>query len=170
MENRATHLILHHTGINSWFSQLLPVNRYHKLKRYPRSRRGWYIGYHHFITKTGVAIRTRDDDEIGAHTLLDWNDHSIGVCIQGNFNKGVPREIQLIALRKLIKQYNLPYKFHHEADKNRTCAGYYFTHDLIDNQQKPEPVIETEKAESIQRQISVIKALLAKIAESLRKL
>jgi len=170
MENKFDTLILHHTGVSTRRSQLLPVNRYHKILRYPKSRRGWYCGYHIFIEKSGATIRTRDDDEQGAHTLHGWNTHSIGIALAGNFNMEVPTHQQLQSVRKLIKHYDLPYKFHHEADKNRTCAGYYFTHDLIDNQPKPEPVIEIEKRENIQRQINMLRALIAKIAESLRKL
>ena len=168
--NRPDTLVIHHTNVSTRRSQILPVNRYHKILRYPKSRLGWYVGYHIFIEKTGATIRTRDDDERGAHTLHGWNERSIGVALAGNFNSSVPTRQQLDSLRKLIKHYNLPYKFHHEADRRRTCAGFYFTRELIENKPKPIPVIEIEKRESIQSQISAIKAILAKIAESLRKL
>lgn len=161
--NKPTHLIIHHSGVNSFFNQLTPINRYHRLKEFPLSRRGWFVGYHYLIEKDGRTIQTRDIDEVGAHTLLGWNMKSIGVCLVGNFHKGVPNQKQLAALNSIIMKYDLPYIFHKEADHGRTCAGFYFTEELI----KAEPIIETvaeiEKRENIQKQINFIKILIEQI-------
>jgi len=161
--NKPSYIIIHHSGVNSFFNQLTPINRYHKSKEFPLSRSGWYVGYHYLIEKDGRTIQTRDIDEIGAHTLGGWNMKSIGVCLVGNFHKSVPNKKQLAALNSIIIQHSLPYIFHKEADYGRTCAGFYFTEELI----KTEPVIETvaeiNKRESIQKQISLIKILIEQI-------
>jgi len=164
-QNVAEVLVLHHTNVNSWLPQLLAVNRYHKYKRFPKSKRGWFIGYHHFITRTGAIIKTRNDDEEGAHTLGGWNQKSIGICLAGNFSKKPPTEAQLTALKVLIARYKLPVMFHKEADTRRTCAGRHFTHELLKTE--VELLDERHKREKIQRQILKIRTQLAELKRSM---
>ena len=162
MENKPTHLIVHHSSVNTSRNQLTPINRYHKALKFPLSRKGWFVGYHYLIEKDGRIINTRFDEERGAHTLK-WNDRSIGICLAGDFNRSVPSREQLVALRGLIKTYNLPWMFHKEAQKHRTCAGYYLTRDLIESSPEPESISEIEKRENIQKQITFIQVLLDRL-------
>jgi len=162
MENKPTHLILHHSSVGTNRNQLTPINRYHRILRFPLSERGWHIGYHYIIEKDGRVIQTRNDGERGAHTL-GWNDRSIGICLAGDFNRYVPTKEQLVSLRGLIKTYNLPWKFHKEAQKGRTCAGYYLTRDLIESTPEPESLSEIEKRENIQKQITALQALIERL-------
>ena len=149
MINTPTHLILHHTTVSTKkrSKQLWAVNSYHQwVKGFSRSELGFYVGYHYFLEADGKLIKTRNDNEEGMHTLNGWNRKSIGVCLAGDFYEEAPTRAQLVAIRGLIKKYNLPYMFHKEADPRRTCAGAYITRDLIDTEIPPMDEIDKEKA------------------------
>ena len=149
--NKPTHLIIHHSGVQTPYSQFNAIDNYHKSVGNTRSSLGFYIGYHKHIAPNGYVTTARADSDDGEHTLLGWNRKSIGVCLDGDFNKGVPTQAQLTALRALIKQYSLPYMFHKEADTRRTCAGVYFTKELLDVKPQLIPSGETDKAKALQR-------------------
>ena len=79
------------------------VNEYHKSKDFPKSKRGYWCGYHYFIEKSGQIWQARNDDEIGAHTI-GYNDKSIGICLAGNFNLEKPSYAQINALQGLLQE------------------------------------------------------------------
>jgi len=128
--NRPEYVIIHHSNVDTRYSHFPAIENYHRSKGFPKSSLGFYCGYHLVLDKMGRIVRARADSDIGAHTI-GWNKKSIAVALQGNFDKGVPTPLQLVALRGIIREYALPYMFHKEAQENRTCAGFYFTKDMI---------------------------------------
>lgn len=85
------YIIIHHTASPRDTTTLEQVNAWHKARGFPKSSRGWYVGYHFLIT-AGSMFQTRDENERGAHaynpaTGIDWNGTSLGVCLTGNFNE-----------------------------------------------------------------------------------
>lgn len=65
--------------------------------------RGWAgIGYHFVIRNDGSIERGRPQDMIGAHAGAGVNDHSIGICLCGNFMQDQPSEPQLVSLIELV--------------------------------------------------------------------
>lgn len=159
--NKTTHLLIHHTEVDSKISQFPAVERYHKSKGFPISSLGFHVGYHYMIDTKGRVIKARLDSDEGAHTLLGWNQKSIGICLDGNFNEHPPTKEALISLRILIKDYNLPYLLHRDADTNRTCPGFYFTKELLETAipRIPSPE-EYQKQAEIKRQLSFIQILI----------
>lgn len=120
--NKPEILVIHHTAT--------ATGTFEAIKKYHMETKGWNdIGYHYYITKDGVAHKGRAEETIGSHTV-GWNAKSLGICLEGNFDTEVPKEIQLNALRKLIKEIysrrgRLPIHYHNEyADKS--CPGKFF--------------------------------------------
>ena len=157
--NKPTKLILHHSGVNTLFSHFPGIERVHKERNFPKSSLGFYCGYHKVINKQGGIITARGDKDRGAHTI-GWNDRSIGICLEGNFDTKVPTEAQLNSLRVLIRDYDLDYLFHKDAQPNRTCAGRYFTDELIEEKAKAEPTADKNKRERLQRQLLNIQKII----------
>ena len=74
---------------------------------------GWAgIGYHYLIRKDGMIEQGRLPEMIGAH-VYGHNDNSIGICLAGNYNKGVgkPTKAQLQSTKELTdwlcKKYDI---------------------------------------------------------------
>jgi N-acetyl-anhydromuramyl-L-alanine amidase AmpD len=81
------YIIVHHTASNQETTTKENVNAWHRVRGFPKSSRGYYIGYH-FLILANSMFQARDEDEIGAHTYVqgeDWNSESLGVCLAGNF-------------------------------------------------------------------------------------
>lgn len=76
-------LVIHHSVSRLDNTSILDIDRWHKGKGYPKSKRGYHVGYHFVIGKDWYT-QTRDEDEKGAHALLH-NHESLGICIVGNF-------------------------------------------------------------------------------------
>ena len=155
--NKPTHIIVHHSGVQTPHSQFGTIDAYHKSIGHTLSTLGFYVGYHKHIAPNGFITTARRDEEVGEHTLLGWNTKSIGVCLDGDFSKNVPTQAQLSALRAIIKHYNLPFMFHKDADPKRTCAGFYFTRQLIETANQNTPAGETEKAKELTKYYKAIK-------------
>ena len=82
------------------------------------------------------VIMGRDWDINGAHTL-GHNDHSLGICLIGNFNLSPPPQAQLTRAAKQIAMwqriYNIPKDrilFHREVNQT-DCPGTMFSKDMI---------------------------------------
>ena len=100
-----THIILHHSADDIGDAEL-----YDRLHR----QRGWdELGYHFVIgngTRDGlVEVGSRwKKQKHGAHCRVSktdanyWNQHGIGICLVGNFNKHVPSERQMQSAAKLV--------------------------------------------------------------------
>ncbi len=108
MKNKPKWLICHHEAGNNGFYS---VNEYHRRKWNFKSATGFYIGYHFYISKLGKIHRGRLVSEEGIH-CRGMNLSSIGICLQGDFNREMPTEAQKTALRgllsELMKKHNIP--------------------------------------------------------------
>jgi len=102
--NTPTVVITHHCGgtdaqplADSSFATVDDVNSWH-YARWPefKSQRGYFVGYHYFISKDGTVTQTRNHNEEGAH-VIGMNSKSIGVCFAGNFDLTKPTEKQMNA-------------------------------------------------------------------------
>ena len=89
----------------------------------------WWVGYQYWINKMGFITQCRHDLEEGAHTL-GLNKNSIGICLEGNFNKKMPTTQQLSALKDLIDRKKAEYGLvnrkieGHKFFANKDCPGH----------------------------------------------
>jgi len=69
---------------------------------YHRDTLGWCgIAYHYYVRTDGRVYRGRPENWKGGHTS-GYNDVSIGVCFEGNFETDVMPDAQLAAGRALV--------------------------------------------------------------------
>lgn len=129
-------VIIHHTADSYTGDQLDKVNAWHKERFEMKSKRGFWVGYHYLIEKSGEVIQTRELDEEGAHTK-GWNLSAIGVCLAGNFDLEYPAEKQMDSLKALFdslfgrdKLRLTDISFHREF-KNTNCPGLHFTDEYL---------------------------------------
>lgn len=98
-------IILHHTGVHLNKPQFDIINQAHKRRGFPRSRDGYWGGYHILLDIDRQVKRYREDWEVGAHSGKRWaNEHGIGICIAGDFRIDKPTEWQKRTLNKLVNE------------------------------------------------------------------
>ena len=91
---------------------------------------GWIgIGYSYYVRKDGTIYRGRPEDCIGAHTY-GYNDMSIGVCFEGNFEtdtmSGAQYNAGVALLRDILSRYpDLLIRGHRDFDAT-ACPGSNF--------------------------------------------
>lgn len=159
--NKPEVLSIHHTAVGGWQNQLNAVDNYHRIHFGDKSKLGFYVGYHWHITKFGHRTRTRLDEEEGVHTI-GWNNKSIGICLDGDFNYEFPTAQQIAAVKDLIKEYKLPIRWHRELQDNRTCPGKnIIAHDIFYDTETADD--EAKKRFEISKQLSSIAEVIAKI-------
>lgn len=103
MTRKITHIIVHHSACDDTAPQFARINEWHKERGFPYSELGWYVGYHYVIEHDGLVRRARSDNEMGAHDAGE-NDHSIGICLAGNFDRTTPSAAQVRSLGQLLVQ------------------------------------------------------------------
>ena len=132
----------HHTGDSSPDPQFIKVDNYHMAKKFPKSKLGYYVGYHYFIGKDGTIKQARSEDERGAHVVNcgcgkdksglpadTANFHYIGICLAGDLRKEQPSSRQLSALVALTKDVmrrhslNEANLLNHSDFKATSCPG-----------------------------------------------
>ena len=101
-KNKPEMLIIHHTADSGITPERM--NEIH-------IENGWAgIGYHFYIRTDGTIYRGRPENAVGAHAKRN-NKNSIGIALEGNFEKDNPTEAQMKSLVKLsadmIIKYNL---------------------------------------------------------------
>ena len=70
-------IILHHAAAQGGVEA---VHRYHK------NNLGWSgIGYNYYVRKDGTVWEGRGLDKVGAHAGASFNNRSVGICAEGNF-------------------------------------------------------------------------------------
>ena len=101
------------------------------------------IGYNLYIRKDGSLWEGRGLDTIGSH-CQGFNDHSIGICLEGKFDAGVaPTQDQLNTAAKVIAELSVKYDFtldrksvtghmEHTGHENTGCPGNLLTGGYID--------------------------------------
>ncbi|MGG7078901.1 peptidoglycan recognition protein family protein [Clostridium sardiniense] len=84
------------------------------------------IGYHYYIKKDGTIYKGRDEKMQGAHAINE-NSKSIGVCLEGNYEKETPPKNQIDSLVKLgsslIIKYNMEDIVGHRDCNQTLCPG-----------------------------------------------
>lgn len=76
--SRTDFVVLHHAAASR--CTIEDVHRWHLQKQ-------WLgCGYHYFVDKLGHIYRGRPEGAVGAH-CKDYNDCSIGVCVEGDYTK-----------------------------------------------------------------------------------
>ena len=89
------YIIVHHSGVQVR-QATETIHDYHK-------RLGWGgIGYHFYIRRNGVVNPCRPLSVRGIHTRGN-NHHSIGACLEGNFEVEEPTNEQIQALKDVIE-------------------------------------------------------------------
>ena len=122
------YIILHHAAANCTAMQ---THIFH------RDTKGWIgIGYNFFVSKDGKIYAGRPIDTTGAH-CVNYNNKSVGVCFEGNFEQEQMCEAQKEAGRKLVKYIKSYYPSavikQHKDLAATACAGKYFPFNEICN-------------------------------------
>ncbi|HEY3425997.1 MAG TPA: peptidoglycan recognition family protein [Negativicutes bacterium] len=97
LETRASTdlIVIHHIGLADVDVSAAEIHRWHLAN-------GWSgIGYHYVIHKNGMIERGRPRDTVGAHTY-HYNDSSIGIALDGNFEDSIPTDAQLERAAMLV--------------------------------------------------------------------
>lgn len=105
------------------------IRRWHKEQGYID------IGYNFVVRRDGTVDEGRQTVYSGAHTLGEYNNNSIGVCLVGGKEKGKDKwEVnytirQLIAAQNLIDEIKKEHPDakvigHRDADSRRECPGF----------------------------------------------
>jgi len=121
-------IILHHSASNGTV---------HSVHNYHQSLGWWGIGYHYFIEADGKIYRGRPEEFVGAHagSSNDYNYHSIGICLSGNFELTEPTPEQYQSLRWLIDdikaRYNIKEVLKHKDITATACPGKNFDIDKM---------------------------------------
>lgn len=88
-------VVIHHVGGSGKNINSQTIHRWHLSN-------GWAgIGYHYIIRKDGTIERGRPLETIGAH-CYSQNEHTIGICVVGNFELSKPTYEQCKATEQLI--------------------------------------------------------------------
>ncbi|WP_293658478.1 N-acetylmuramoyl-L-alanine amidase [Anaeromicrobium sp.] len=119
-------IVIHHAAYSSCTVE--DVHNWHL-------QNGWSgFGYHFFITKDGEIYRGRPENTMGAH-CKDYNKASLGICLQGNYDKKIESYIQILALIKLCyylhKKYEIRVVKGHKELKSTNCPGVKFPLDKV---------------------------------------
>ena len=121
------YVVVHHAASVANFWQ---VNEYHRTLWGFKSSLGYYIGYHKFIDYEGRLYIGRVDNEEAAHCAVAdkphfWNTHSVGICLQGNFENEQPTEAQLKTLKSELDTYKAQGRIikTHQEIKATLCPG-----------------------------------------------
>lgn len=89
---------------------------------------GWCgIGYHFLVNMEGNSINGRPYYTIGSH-CKGQNDHSIGICLIGDFDIVEPSENQLMGLDRLLEQLRKEFTFTiglHCEYNPKSCPGKF---------------------------------------------
>lgn len=90
-----THLCIHHSATNG----SIPLEN---VARYHVEDRGWAgIGYHFYVKPDGEIYQTNRMETVSYH-VSNNNDHSIGVCVSGDFTYAPPADTQVDATARLV--------------------------------------------------------------------
>lgn len=102
---------------------------------------GWAgIGYHYFVSKKGEVFRGRPEAVVGAH-VQGYNEASIGICFEGDFEKEEISPEQEKAgiklLQLLTKRYSKAKIVRHKDLMSTSCPGKNFPDRIIIEGSKP---------------------------------
>lgn len=146
--NNPKSILIHHAAAKQCSIQ--DIHHWHLEK-------GWAgCGYHYLVRKDGSIYSGRPETAIGAH-CINYNNNSIGICTEGNFNSEFMENRQYNALLELTvflkKKYNIDKICGHGELNLTDCPGKNFplknirtdfaagksSSNTIDNKIKPIP-------------------------------
>lgn len=129
-------LVLHHADAEKCSIQ--DIDSWHY-------KNGWNggCGYHFFIRKNGLIYEGRPIDIVGAH-CIGYNETSIGICFEGNFNLENMTQEQINSGINLIRFVRSKYqgiRVMRHLDFNKTsCPGINFNNEIIYEGMKNEEI------------------------------
>lgn len=128
--NMPKRLIIHHSATENEESPE-EIHKFHLEK-------GWSgIGYHFYIRKDGTIYRGRDENFIGSHAKTA-NYNTLGICLEGNFEKEGLKEEQKKSLINLGFYLSLKYPIKdilpHRDVVDTLCPGSLFPLETIKNE------------------------------------
>ena len=89
-------IVVHHAGMTR--NEDMSLKDIHRL----HLGNGWAgVGYHFIVHKNGVIEHARPLEKIGAHAYKH-NRYTVGICMTGNFDIGVPTPEQALATEELV--------------------------------------------------------------------
>ena len=135
IRNKTDYIVLHHVGANGSFTPE-QIHAEHL-------RKGWRgIGYNFYVRRDGTIYRGREENAAGGHTE-GYNNASIGICFEGNFEVETMPDAQKKAGQELIAYLTTKYpsaKVVRHKDLNATaCPGKNFPFAEIITPPKNEP-------------------------------
>ena len=124
---KTDYIILHHTAATQGTVQA--IHNYHV------NGRGWKgIGYNFYVRKDGKIYQGRPEWAVGAHAT-GYNDKSIGVCAEGNFEAEKMPEAQKQAIIELMRELKQKYPNaqikRHKDFAATACPGKNYPFDEI---------------------------------------
>lgn len=132
--NKPDKIIIHHSASLVKGYQNAMIDSWHKARKFPQSRLGYFIGYHYVIEKDGTLFQARLDDDEGAH-CKGQNLMSIGICLAGNFDLEMPTWRQQQTLSQLLNEKLANFKINvknilpHRAFSPTDCYGTNLAND-----------------------------------------
>ena len=123
-------IVVHHAGVVGEYTPL-DVDKFHK------EVRGWSgIAYTYWITSKGKVFKNHGIDERTA-SEKGYNNKSLSICLQGDFDLGKPSQSQINSLVKLVIKLKLDYPSarlvgHKELNKT-PCPGTYLNIEKVDS-------------------------------------
>ncbi len=138
--SKTNYIVLHHSAMAK--NTVEEIHKSHISK-------GWTgIGYHFYIRKDGSIYEGRPITAVGAHTV-NYNNQSIGICFEGNFEKESMCEAQTKAGCELMayvrKQYPNAKVVKHKDLQATACPGKHFPFVTIKKGVKEMTVDEAKK-------------------------
>lgn len=145
--NNPKYIIVHCSDVSYKIStnQFNSINTYHRdVRQFPRSKNGYYIGYHALITNNRL-YRPKEDYEEGAHCNqhvggLSMNFQSLGICIAFDGDVELPSKADEALLKQQIWKWQDKYNisndrvlFHRDFAKDKTCPGALITRSWLSN-------------------------------------
>ena len=121
-------IVIHHAGMTR--NEDISLKSIHQM----HLNNGWAgVGYHFVVHKNGVIEHARPIERVGAHAYKH-NLYTVGICMTGNLDIGVPTLEQTLATEKLVAalcfQYDITPSsqtiFGHRDLCATDCPGYNF--------------------------------------------
>ncbi|MBO5432448.1 MAG: N-acetylmuramoyl-L-alanine amidase [Clostridia bacterium] len=130
-------LVLHHQG-TTVRQTVEQIHNYHK------NTNGWAgIGYHFYVRTNGEIIEGRPIEYVGAHAY-GFNNNSIGICFEGNFEVEEMSNAQKEAGKWLVAYikgiYPIEKVVGHRDLMATACPGKNFPFDEIANATEKPPI------------------------------
>lgn len=125
-DNSTQYLVVHHSEVVTRHT-ILDIHRWHLKKNWAG------VAYHFFIDKEGEIFEGRPIETVGAHAY-GFNQKSVGICLEGDFNKEMVNQKQLDSAVILFALLSLIYNKakiipHSDLVKDKNCPGKNFPFD-----------------------------------------